>query len=984
MIPETGGYCSLPQNPVKIGYSMQVTDVQQQLINLPTDIQDIVARYWEQYCAASIEQTLTVPDHPDVLRALVRVWACSDFVAQLCIQQPAMFLDLLDNGDLNLEYRPDDYVYKVHARLNKVKDEEQLMRELRLFRNREMLRIAWRDITGWADINQSLRDTSLLAEVCVDAALYKLYHWMCRQCGIPEDEYGTRQQMVVLGMGKIGAHELNFSSDIDLMFCFPSHGQTRGRRARISNEEFFNELGKRLIRIIEEMTADGFIFRVDMRLRPFGESGPLVNSFTAMEEYYQAHGRDWERYALIKARVIAGDRQQGGQLLQILKPFVYRRYLDFGAFEALRTMKHMIARQIRRKSLENNIKLGSGGIREVEFVGQVFQLIRGGRITELQTGEIQTVLAILGQRGDLPDYVTEELLQAYRFLRRTENRLQQLADQQTHHIPQGNRELLRLTTGMGYADPLAFMMELQRHRQKVHSHFEQVFEAPQTQHAQSDDTDLTALWHGGLDAARSLIALDDVGYEDSESSVDYLKEFRGSLAVRSLSGQGRERLDRLMPLILGAAANSDFPSETLVRVLSLIETIARRSVYLTLLIENPLALSQLVRLCAASLWITDQLASQPALLDELLDPRNLYSPLDYQDLQQELGRMIGRLDEEDLEQQMESLRHFKQRNVLRVAAADVSASLPLMTVSTYLSDIADIVLVQVFDLCWKSMLARYGRPPCGARTCADSGFAIVAYGKLAGKELGYGSDLDLVFIYSGDSEAMSSGKQALPAAVFYARLGQKIIHMLNTLTPSGVLYEVDMRLRPSGASGLLVAQLDSFAEYQKNEAWTWEHQALVRTRVVAGDPGIAAHFRQLRREILCRYREPVELRKQIREMRVRMWEELGSRSKGLFNLKQDPGGIADIEFMVQYCVLRWAVEHPELTAFSDDINLLGALARAGCLKKADAELLSDAYREFRTEVHHLTLQDQPAKVGDDEFRLYRDKVRKIWENLLET
>lgn len=960
-----------------------MTDIQQQLKSLPAELQDVVSQYWEQFCEVAIEQTLVVPDHPDIVRALVRVWTCSDFVAQLCIQQPVMFLDLLDNGDLNLQYLPDDYVYKLHAQLAPVKDEEQLMHQLRLFRNREMLRIAWRDITGWADINQSLRDTSLLAEACVDAALYKLYHWLCKQYGVPKDEQGDEQTMVVLGMGKLGAFELNFSSDIDLIFCYPSQGQTRGRRQRISNEEFFNKLGKRLIHVIDENTADGFIFRVDMRLRPFGESGPLVSSFAGMEEYYQIHGRDWERYALIKARVIAGDRQRGEQLLQILKPFVYRRYLDFSVFAALRTMKRMIARQIRRKSLENNIKLGAGGIREVEFIAQAFQLIRGGRITELQIREIQPVLAVLAQRGDLPGYVTEELLAAYRFLRRTENRLQQLADQQTHHIPQGRQELLRLTIGMGFSDPLAFMMELQKHRQKVHSHFEQVFEAPQTQHAESDDTDVSALWHGGLDAARSLIALDDIGYEDSESSVAYLKEFRKSASIRALSSQGRERLDQLMPLLLGAVANSDYPSETLMRVLSLIETIARRSVYLVLLIENPMALSQLVKLCAASLWITDQLAGQPALLDELLDPRNLYSPLRRDDLQQELTRMIGRLDEGDLEQQMEALRHFKQRNVLRVAAADVSASLPLMKVSDYLSDIADIIVNQVFELCWKSMLTRHGRPQCDARICGDSGFAIIAYGKLAGKQLGYGSDLDLVFIYSGNSEAMTSGKQPLSGAMFYARLGQKIIHMLNTLTPSGVLYEVDMRLRPSGASGLLVAELDSFADYQQNEAWTWEHQALVRSRVVAGDPKIGEHFRQLRTQILCRFRDPVELRKQVRDMRIRMWEELGSHGKGLFNLKQDPGGIADIEFMVQYSVLRWAAEHPELTAFSDDLNLLGALARARCLGKRDVELLSDAYREFRTEVHHLTLQDQPAKVGEDEFRLHRDNVRKIWEKLLE-
>ncbi|HKK13469.1 MAG TPA: bifunctional [glutamate--ammonia ligase]-adenylyl-L-tyrosine phosphorylase/[glutamate--ammonia-ligase] adenylyltransferase [Gammaproteobacteria bacterium] len=955
---------------------------------VPEPLRAGVARHWELFTEAAAPAGRRVPGHPDFLKALCRVWAASDFVPQACIAEPGLLGDLLAGGDLLADYRPGELAGRARDAAAGAEDDRDLGERLRRLRRREMVRIAWRDLAGWAALEEVLEDLSALADACIGAAAGRLEQWQRAELGTPRTTGGEPQSLVVLGMGKLGARELNFSSDIDLIFAFPEAGQLGGADG-MSHEEFFTRLGRRLIGVLGTATAEGLLFRVDMRLRPYGDSGPLVMSFDALEEYYQSQGREWERYAMIKARPVAGDPGAGQRLMELLRPFVYRRYLDYGAFESLREMKGMIAAQVRRKGREDDIKLGPGGIREVEFIAQAFQLIRGGRDAALRERALLKVLTRLAATRALPEFVTRRLAEAYRFLRRAENRLQALADQQVHRLPADTIDRLRLAFAMGYPRWEAFTADLEHNRQLVEEHFEQVFAAPQAQDngpgaGAGDEAALLALWAGDLDAGSARDTLRDAGFDDPDEAVRILDQLREGPASRFLGEQGRARLDRLMPMLLGAVGSVAAPQQTLLRVNRLLEAVAGRTAYLSLLVENPMALSQLVRLCAASPWIADYLTGHPILLDELLDPRTLYEPPGREELERQLAERLAGVDSQDLEQQMDVLRHFRHSAVLRVAAADVAGATPLMVVSDYLTAIAEVVLGTVLGLAWTHLEARHG-VPAGADGGRDRGrgFAVVAYGKLGGIELGYGSDLDLVFVHDEALEGgRTDGRRALDNSVFFARLGQRIIHILNTLTPAGVLYEVDMRLRPSGASGLLVSSLSAFGDYQRQDAWTWEHQALVRARPVVGDPALMERFQAVRREVLSRRRDPGTLQKQVREMRERMRRELGGRRRG-FDLKQHRGGIADIEFMVQYGVLLWSCDHPALLEYTDNIRLLEGFARAGLVPESDVRLLSDAYRAYRARVHQLTLQEEPAVVADDELRGHREAVARLWRQWME-
>lgn len=913
---------------------------------------------------------------------LPRVWALSEFVSRVCLRNPQVLPELTASGDLARPYGRDGHRERLRAWLAEVADEPALHRGLRRFREREMLRIAWRDLSGRAGLAEVLQDLSRLADCCLDEALDHLYAWLCARWGTPRDADGEAQRMVVLGLGKLGGEELNFSSDIDLIFAYPDAGQTDGERPR-QNEEFFARLGRQLIAALDQQTADGQVFRVDMRLRPYGESGPLAMSFPAMELYYQEQGREWERYALVKARVVAGDQAHGAELLATLTPFVYRRYLDYGALESLREMKAMIAREVRRRQLADNIKLGRGGIREVEFIGQAFQLIRGGQNPELRERRLLPVLDYLAEHGQLPQRARDELVAAYTFLRRTENRIQAMHDRQGHDLPAAEPDRSRLVLAMGAPDWEGFRAELDGWRRKVQGHFDQVFVAPQQEEdaASSEEPDLADVWGGLLDAEMADEVLAEAGFAEPARVRQRLLQFRDGHSVRALSAQGRTRLDRLMPMLLAAAAGAEPADATAERLLGLLEGIVRRTAYLSLLNEHPMALSQLVRLAGGSPWIARFLALHPMLLDELLDPRTLYAPLGRQALERDLAERLAAFDGDDLERQMEVLRHFKQSHVLRVAAADLGEAIPVMLVSDYLTDIAEVVLEAVLRLAWRHVCQRYGEPR--REDGGSAGFAIVAYGKLGSFELGYGSDLDLVFLHDPvPAGAATTGDKPVEPAVFFARLAQRIIHILNTPTPGGILYEVDTRLRPSGKSGLLTTSLDAFADYQRRQAWTWEHQALVRARVVAGSGHLAEGFREVRREILAVPRERDELRESVRSMRERMRREKASRRPRSFDLKQDRGGIADIEFMVQYGVLVGAGEHPGLLRYTDNIRLLDELERGGVLAAEHTRVLADAYREYRGRLHRLTLQEAPAVVPEEAIAASRDAVSSVWEAVM--
>ena len=930
---------------------------------------------WADWCRQAEDAGIEIPEDPAVLESLFPVWEASHYVARSCARDMELLPRLQAAGHLTSAYPPGEFVRQLSERLADVQDDNSLGKQLRLFRRYQIVRIIWRDIAGWAPLAETLEDLSALADACIVEALDRLHAWTCTELGTPRNLQGEEQTLVVLGMGKLGARELNLSSDIDLIFAYPEAGVTDGGRPK-TNEQFFIRLSQRLVQALDTRNADGFVFRVDTRLRPFGNVGPLAMNFDAMESYYASQAREWERYAMIKARVVAGQPRAARQLMEMLRPFVFRRYLDFGAIESLRDMKLLISKELYKKGMEANVKLGPGGIREIEFIGQAFQLIRGGRDKALQIRPILSVLELLEERQILPQYVVRELSQAYEFLRLVENRIQAWADKQSHLLPEDDEGRLRLARAMQYEDWEEFSVVLQHHRKNVQSHFDMLFAAPQADGGE-EAQHLNGVWSHSLDRDEALEILSNAGFSDAADALQQLERFRDGHACRALGTKGRERLNQLMPLLLEAVGQVERESQALIRVLSLLESIARRTAYIALLVENPIALSQLVRLSGMSPWISRLLTRHPILLDELLDPRRLYSPLKRSELERELADLLSVLDEDDLENQMERLRLFAQSNLLRVAAADVTERIPLMVVSDYLTEIAETVIAQVVWLAWQEVSQRHGRPP--GLEAGETGFAVVGYGKLGGIELGYGSDLDMVFLHGIDNHnASTDGEKPIAVDVYYARMAQRMIHLFTTRTPSGILYEVDMRLRPNGNSGMMVSSLKAFENYQANNAWTWEHQALIRARVVAGDARVAARFEAARREVLAQPRDAQKLRAEVVEMREKMRGQLDKSSPGLFDLKQGAGGIVDIEFMVQYWVLRWAHEHPDLLGWTDNIRLLETLARLDLLGGDTAERLMEIYRTFRAAYHRSSLQDIPALVDAQSMVEERGLVRQTW------
>lgn len=919
-----------------------------------------------------------------VTENILPIFACSKFISDNCTRYPELLPDLADSGDLSRVYARDEYRQKLSAILESVEGIDHLQAALRRFRRRELIRIAWRDLSGEADLMQTVAEISAFADTCIDLTLTILEKKLRAELGTPVNTEGIRQRLVVIGMGKLGGRELNFSSDIDLIFAYPESGQTQGGTKSVSNEEFFARLCRQLIQVLGKITADGIVFRVDMRLRPFGDGGPLAMVFDAMENYYQLQGREWERYAWIKARDVAGDPAAGAALLERMNPFVYRRYLDYGAFESLRDMKRKITLEVRRKEMQRDIKLGAGGIREIEFFGQVFQLIRGGVKPFLQRRRILVVLALLQQEGYIPSQVGGELEQGYLFLRNLEHRLQEYADQQTHQLPVDSTEMARLALSMGFGEVDAFQTALDLHRRNVHYHFAQLLEAKESESADSRvEGTLQGIWQGLIDPAESERTLESIGLYQPDDILRLLEHLRDQLLSRKPGKEATQRLDKLIPLLILTTTRSQDQPTALNRIFDLIRAIGGRASYLALLLENPESLEHLIELTDASSLIASFLTRHPVLLDELLDPRTLYRPPDRTELETELGNRIERFPD-DLEIQMEELRIFRQINTLRIAAADVARALPLMRVSDHLSDLAETVVNEVLELAWNHLRDKYGRPVCRLedRKC-DKGFVVIAYGKLGGLELGYGSDIDLVFLHAGTAEATRGTEHSIDNSLFFARLGQRVLHMLTAHTQAGIVYETDMRLRPSGSSGMLVSHIEGFRDYQLNEAWTWEHQALIRARAIGGDPLLVARFEEIRREVLSITREDKALRQEVSKMRHRMRKELLKHEPDTFDLKQGLGGMVDIEFLVQYLVLREASLHPPLLRWTDNVRLLQSLMESGIVNENLAHILRHAYLIYRADGHRLSLQEKPARVPTAKFERLSSRVSAIWDSYLE-
>jgi [glutamine synthetase] adenylyltransferase / [glutamine synthetase]-adenylyl-L-tyrosine phosphorylase len=913
--------------------------------------------------------------------SLAAVLAMSDFVAHACTRDSQLLAELLASGELQRPLTAADYARRVPLlAAEPAGGEAQALARLRRWRRRELTRIAWRDLAGWADLSGTLAELSAFADAAIGAAAAHARATLSTRYGEPRSASGEAQPLVVVGMGKLGGGELNFSSDVDLVLLFPEHGETDGER-RISNEEFFTRLGQSLVRLLETPTADGFVLRVDLRLRPFGDSGPLAASFAFFEDYLPRHGRAWERYAYVKARPITAAERYAELEAAAVHPFVYRRYLDYGVFESLREMRALIEREMSRRELVDNIKLGPGGIREIEFIVQALQLTRGGRDRRLQTPSLRAALARLGETRLLPGVAVDELGAAYAFLRRLENRLQMLADSQVHRLPAQPLDRERIALAMGERDWTALEASLAAHRESVSRHFRLVLFGAGSSEPPAVCIDLGRFWDSQAETAVLADALAEAGFRDSAEAARLLLELRASALVRKLDEPGRQRLQALLPALLADVAHSSAQLPVLRRVLAIIEATGKRSAYFALLRENAAARARLVELCRHGDFLAAQIAAHPLLLDELIDERLLTRLPTRADFARELAERMEELREDDPEQQVEALRQFQRAALFHVAVADLTGLLPLMQVSDRLTDIAELIVERALQLGWRQITAQFGVPLCGSGAQLRAvNICAVGYGKLGGMELGYSSDLDLVFLHDSHGERQeTSGAQPIDNQLFFVRLAQRIVHLLTMHSAAGRLYEVDVRLRPSGKGGLLVTNIEAFAEYQRREAWTWEHQALLHARAVAGEAQLRARFEAVRLEVLCAHVRRDSLRAEVARMRERMRRELGSADPARFDIKQDRGGIADIEFLAQYWALRWAHDFPPVAMFADTIRQLESVASAALVPQSSVDVLTAAYRSYRASTHRLSLDGVPAVVPAAQFAQTRAAVTALWQ-----
>ncbi|WP_019556856.1 bifunctional [glutamate--ammonia ligase]-adenylyl-L-tyrosine phosphorylase/[glutamate--ammonia-ligase] adenylyltransferase [Thiomicrorhabdus arctica] len=914
--------------------------------------------------------------------SLEQVQQWSPFVEQK-IQR---FPELLEQAHWQELWAEGELYQRVYQQIMNAVDEEELKTLLRQIRNWQMGRIAIRDLSGLASLQEVMLTMSDLADALVTSALDWHYERLCLRYGTPYGrESGLQQKMLVIGMGKLGGQELNFSSDIDLIFAYPEGGETRldeysNAKRTITNDLFFTRLGQALNKSLTETTGDGFVYRVDMRLRPFGDAGPLAVTFASLEHYYELHGRAWERYALVKARVMAGDATDAKYMFDILRPFIYRRYVDFSAMDSLRELKQMIAAQVKKKGMKHNIKLGPGGIREIEFIAQAFQLVHGGRDKTLQSRSLLTTLQVLEDNNFLEEESHQDLRSAYVFLRRAENRLQEWRDQQTHSLPSEPHQQLMLANSMGFSEYSEFMVVLSKHLEFVQGQFNEVFAEDEV--CESQDR-LSELW---------LSDLEDVGdLSDQNLPVDkaahflkVLRDFKDSRTIKILSREGALRLNATMPLLMQEVLKPEYSEQSLTRVLSVIEAIAKRSVYLVMLKENPESLAHLVKLCDVSAWLTEMLVKYPALLDQLLDERTLYAPLEASALQHEALALLDSTGQDE-ELFMNQIREWRHAQVFKVAAADITGHLPVTKVSDYLTWIAEAVLNATVEFAWQMMQERSGLPGGMTEANKRNPFMVLGYGKVGGIELGYGSDLDIVFVYEGlnsSDQAVSLKGKSLDNAIYFVRMGQKIISLMTTLMPSGVLYEVDTRLRPNGVSGMMVVDFEGYKNYLENKAWTWESQAFVRVRAVVGDAESVAAFEVFKTQFLCKERSIESLRTEVVDMRLRMQNELDKSNDELFDLKQGRGGIVDIEFMVQFLVLAYAHQYPNLSVFSDNLRILEAIAEAKLLSLQEVDGLLEAYKVYRSKYHRVALQKEKYLVASTCYQVQREVVQSVWNKLM--
>jgi glutamate-ammonia-ligase adenylyltransferase len=839
-----------------------------------------------------------------------------------------------------------------------IKDEISLNKSLRKLRQQVIANIILRDLNKLADLDEVFLSVTTLAEITLTYAHQFHFNSLKAIHGPPMGLFGEEQQLSIVGMGKLGGFELNVSSDIDLIFAYPEDGDTEGNNP-ISNQSFFITLGKKIISSINDITEDGFVFRVDMQLRPFGSEGQIACSYQMLEDYYQKYGREWERYAWVKGRVVVGPQIE---LNKIIDPFVYRKYLDYGALNSMRDLKAQIQNDVNKRGIQENIKLGRGGIRKIEFIAQVYQLIRGGQDKDLRLKSLLPTLNTLEVKNLLSLETVKALTEAYKFLRNLEHRLQYMEDLQTQELPKSDENKLRVAKSMQYDDWNTFYQDLEIHRGNVELYFDEVFKES-IKDEDSPQLNITkVLWNSTLKLEDAHKHLESLSFKLPDEIYQVLEGLKHSSRYLHLPEASRQRFDLVMPLIILEASLASDSHLTLIRIISILESICRRASYLAMLTENPSALKILIKLAEAGPWLTQYLIQHPILIDELLDINHFYTKPDFTEIKKKLQKdLLG--TKGDIEQQMNIMRNIKHATIFKLAALEVIGDVSVENLSDYLTELADLIIQETLILIWGHMYPEQNDPPK---------FAVIAYGKFGGKEMSYTSDLDIVFIYDDERDGMAEK---------YARFAQRINSWLNTYTSSGVLYQIDLALRPDGASGLLVSSIDAFRDYQLKRAWTWEHQAITRARFCAGDKSVGNAFEKIRLDILESQRESGSLKKDILDMRERMLEK-HKADREHFDLKQDRGGIIDIEFIVQYFVLAFSASDKALSQNIGNIGLLDLLGEKDFIKPLTARKLIDAYRLYRRLQHQLGLEAKlDGNVNHSEVGVHPKVVRAIWSQI---
>ena len=869
----------------------------------------------------------------------------------------------LDNQRLNLDLmetwfnRPlnlDDFAnFAPWPTLIENRDEEALSRQLRILRRHVVCQIMVRDLCRLAPLSEVTSSITLFADFAVNTALVYAENHYEHMYGKPLGGFtGNEQHLTVVGMGKMGGYELNVSSDIDLIFVFPEAGDTNGKRPK-SNVEFFTKVGQKTISLLNDITAEGQVFRVDMRLRPDGDSGALVLSEAALERYLITQGREWERYAWIKGRIISPGNND---ITSLVRPFVYRKYLDFDAYEGMRSLHSQIRQEVSKKGMQDNIKLGAGGIREVEFIAQVFQLIRGGQVRQLQRKDTQGTLALLASLNLIDASTSEQLLCAYRFLRDTEHRLQYWDDQQTQTLPESSESQLKLAQSMGYEEYSGFQAALNQHREFVNQVFNQILGDTPSNPNSKIDTEYHAMWQEDINDELLAERLTVNGFE-AMPILDRLNAIRHSSRYRHLSNTAHARLNKLMPYLFAAAADTEEPTKTVIRLIDFIDTIIRRSSYLAFLHEKPEALKRLAHIVGNSAWLASYLSRHPILLDDLLSSQLRVKEFDWQAACKQLENNLNACHE-DVEAQMDALRHYQHSQVFRLAVQDLEGMWAVEALSDELSALADGILDCTVMQIWKGLKNTHTDVPK---------IGIIGYGKLGGKELGYASDLDLVFVYNDPHP---------DAAANYGRLFRRLITWVSTTTAAGGLYEVDVRLRPDGDAGQTCVSLEAFKKYLLEKAWTWEHQALTRARFVSGTEEVEHGFEQIRHTILTQQRNICELQSEIVAMREKMIPTHPSKEE---NVKYARGGIVDVEFIVQYLILAHSHIFPQLTQNYGNIALLAIAADLGLIDINLAHKSQEAYRYYRKVQHLSNLKDNATVEINNELLSHYEHVNILWK-----